>query len=154
MVWEMAARPAWGWRHSWGICGRCSSALPVARARPRRWACWSASAAGWGWARAGACSAWARVSALSPWAPRGAGGFWLARAVALLVVALVSRYSSLASLVAAAFAPVCYLLMGGAAPLAAAMGAMALLLAWRHRDNIRRLIAGKEARLGGRKAVR
>src|SRR6218665_3763053 len=98
MVWKMAARPAWGWRHSWGICGRCSSALPVARARPRRWVCCSASAAGWGWATA----------------------------VAWLVVALVSRYSSLASLVAAAFAPVCYLLMGGAAPMAAAMGAMAL----------------------------
>lgn len=82
------------------------------------------------------------------------GWLGLATAVAWLVVALVSRYSSLASLVAAAFAPVCYLLMGGAAPMAAAMGAMALLLAWRHRDNIRRLIAGKEARLGGRKAVR
>src|SRR6218665_910873 len=143
MVWEMAARPAWGWRHSWGICGRCSSALPVARARPRRWACWSASAAGWGWPRPGPGSSWARFRAIGRWARAWGGrlgwgggrggkggvrvgfGGWVGRAaaVAWLVVALVSRYSSLASLVAAAFAPVCYLLMGGAAPLAAAMGA-------------------------------
>lgn len=82
------------------------------------------------------------------------GWLGLATAATWLVVALVFRYSSLASLVAAAFAPVCYLLMGGAAPMAAAMVVMALLLAWRHRDNIRRLIEGKEARLGGHKAVR
>src|SRR6218665_2182388 len=148
MVWEMAARPAWGWRHSWGICGRCSSALPVARARPRRWACWSASAAGWGWAPPGPGSAGARVCGFCCGARRGGGG------VGGVGVVLFWCYWWLGWVVAAAFAPVCYLLMGGAAPLAAAMGAMALLLAWRQRDNIRRLIAGKEARLGGRKAVR
>jgi glycerol-3-phosphate acyltransferase PlsY len=34
---------------------------------------------------------------------------------------------------------------------AAALFAMALLLAWRHRANIQRLVAGKESRLGEKK---
>lgn len=80
---------------------------------------------------------------------------WLGLAVAAvwLLVALVSRYSSLASLLAAAFAPAIYLLLDGLlwraqAPITAALVLMALLLAARHAANIRRLMAGKEARLG------
>jgi len=34
---------------------------------------------------------------------------------------------------------------------ALAMMAMALLLIWRHRENIRRLLAGTESRLGAKK---
>jgi len=67
------------------------------------------------------------------------------------------RYSSLASLVTAVFAPCFYLFGHGVAwradgRIAAMLAAMALLLAWRHRQNIRRLIAGTESRLG-KKAV-
>jgi len=83
---------------------------------------------------------------------------WLGLATALtwLIIAFFFRYSSLASLVAAAFAPVYYLLVDGVvwnaeAPIAVAIVAMAMLLAWRHKDNIKRLIEGKESRLGGKK---
>ena len=73
-----------------------------------------------------------------------------------LIIAFFFRYSSLASLVSAVFAPVYYLLGGGIAwdadtPVAAALFAMALLLAWRHRANIERLVQGKESRLGSKK---
>lgn len=74
-----------------------------------------------------------------------------------LIIAFFFRYSSLASLVAAVFAPVYYLLGNRLAwyaerPIAMALFAMALLLAWRHRENIQRLVQGKESRLGAKKA--
>lgn len=74
-----------------------------------------------------------------------------------LIVAFFFRYSSLASLVSAVFAPVYYLLGDKVAwyaekPVAMALFAMALLLAWRHRANIQRLLAGTESRLGAKKA--
>jgi glycerol-3-phosphate acyltransferase PlsY len=67
------------------------------------------------------------------------------------------RYSSLASLVSAVFAPVYYLLGDRLAwyaekPVAVALAVMALLLAWRHRANIERLLEGKESKLGAKKA--
>ncbi|MNV77596.1 putative glycerol-3-phosphate acyltransferase [compost metagenome] len=80
---------------------------------------------------------------------------WLGLATALtwLIIAVFFRYSSLASLVAAVFAPVYYVLFGGVlwyteGPVTAAIVVMGLLLIWRHRENIQRLIAGKESRLG------
>ncbi len=74
-----------------------------------------------------------------------------------LIIALFFRYSSLASLVAAVFAPVYYLFGDRLAwyaekPIALALGVMALLLAWRHRANIQRLVQGTESRLGQKKA--
>ncbi|MET0543874.1 MAG: glycerol-3-phosphate 1-O-acyltransferase PlsY [Variovorax sp.] len=77
------------------------------------------------------------------------GGTWL-------IIALFFRYSSLASLVAAFFAPAYYLLGNGVAwsanPVAlCALVVMSLLLVWRHRENIRRLLAGTESRLGSGK---
>ena len=84
---------------------------------------------------------------------------WLGLATALtwLIIAFFFRYSSLASLVAAVFAPVYYLLVDGVVwyaegTIAAAIAVMAVLLAWRHKENIQRLIAGKESRLGSKKA--
>lgn len=81
----------------------------------------------------------------------------VATALTWLIVAFFFRYSSLASLVSAAFAPVYYLMGHGVAwyaerPIALALGVMALLLAWRHRENIRRLLEGKESKLGAKKA--
>ena len=80
---------------------------------------------------------------------------WLGLAVVLvwLVVLALSRYVSLASLVAAACAPVVYLLGAGGlwygeTPIALAMAVMAGLLAWRHHENIRRLLQGTESRWG------
>lgn len=81
----------------------------------------------------------------------------LAAAATWIIIAVFFRYASLASLVAAAFAPVYYLIASGAAwdadgSIAAAIFVMAILLAWRHRQNIDRLIKGKESRIGaGRK---
>src|SRR6185312_13575128 len=81
----------------------------------------------------------------------------LATAATWLIIAVFFRYSSLASLVAAAFAPAYYVLASGAAwyadpSISTAIFAMAILLAWRHRLNIGRLIQGKESRLGAKKS--
>ena len=65
-----------------------------------------------------------------------------------IVVAGVSRYSSLAALAASVLAPV-YAWVGSGHPgVVGAVSAMALLLVWRHRANIRRLLAGEEGRIG------
>lgn len=82
-------------------------------------------------------------------------GLGLATAGTWLIIAVFFRYSSLASLVAAAFAPVYYLFGDRVAwyadrRVAAALVVMGLLLAWRHRENIGRLIQGKESRLGSK----
>jgi glycerol-3-phosphate acyltransferase PlsY len=73
-----------------------------------------------------------------------------------LIIAFFFRYSSLASLVSAAFAPVYYLLADRVAwyadtRIAVALFVMALFLAWRHRENIGRLMQGKESKLGQKK---
>ena len=68
------------------------------------------------------------------------------------VVAAFFRYSSLAAIVASAFAVIFAWVVGLATPVLAVVAIMAALLVWRHRDNIRRLAAGTEARLGARKA--
>ena len=77
----------------------------------------------------------------------------LATGISWLVIAFFFRYSSLASIVAALFAPAYYLLGGNIAwPLEPGVFftllAMGLLLIWRHRENIRRLWAGTESKLG------
>ena len=74
-----------------------------------------------------------------------------------VIIVFFFRYVSLASIVAAVFAPAYYLLGNGvgwaaSGAKALAMTAMALLLIWRHRENIRRLLAGTESRLGAKKS--
>jgi glycerol-3-phosphate acyltransferase PlsY len=71
-----------------------------------------------------------------------------------LIIAAFFRYSSLASLVAAAFAPFWQLLTEGFGPIALALLVMGLLLVWRHSGNIRKLLAGKESRIGQKAAMR
>ncbi|MDM0074543.1 glycerol-3-phosphate 1-O-acyltransferase PlsY [Variovorax sp. J2P1-59] len=73
-----------------------------------------------------------------------------------LIIAVFFRYSSLASIVAAFFAPAYYLIGGEIAwPLdlvvLLALVSISLLLIWRHRENIRRLAAGTESKLGSKK---
>lgn len=74
-----------------------------------------------------------------------------------LIIAFFFRYSSLASLVSAAFA-LAYYLLGDRVQwyadtrIALALFAMAMLLGYRHRENISRLLRGKESRLGAKKA--
>jgi glycerol-3-phosphate acyltransferase PlsY len=72
------------------------------------------------------------------------------------IVVYFSRYVSLASMVAAVFAPVFYLFGDGVAWDASAgevfgLAVMALLLVWRHRENINRLLVGTESQLGKKK---
>ena len=80
----------------------------------------------------------------------------LATAATWLIIAFFFRYSSFASLASALFAPVYYVMFGGVVwdaerSIAAAIVVMSILLAWRHNENIARLVAGTESRLGRKK---
>lgn len=83
---------------------------------------------------------------LNPW-------LGLATLATWLIVAAFFRYSSLASLVAAVFAPFYQALIWGADAQLAALVAMTLLLVWRHEGNIRKLMAGTESRIGQKSAA-
>jgi glycerol-3-phosphate acyltransferase PlsY len=67
----------------------------------------------------------------------------------IIIVAFL-RYSSLAALIAAVFAPFFTALLLGFGAYAAAVLVMSMLLVWRHTENIKRLIAGTESRLGAK----
>lgn len=69
-------------------------------------------------------------------------GVWLA-------VAVLARFSSLASLSSALLAPlILWLLRGGPVAAAGCVAAMSGLLFWRHRSNIAKLMSGQESRIG------
>ncbi len=69
------------------------------------------------------------------------------------IIAGFLRYSSLAALVAALFAPLATLFILGLDARFFAVAAMSALLAWRHKANIARLLAGTEPRLGAKKSA-
>lgn len=71
--------------------------------------------------------------------------------VAWLAVAVVTRYSSLASLVAAIAAPAITWWLHGTGALLAAVGLMSVILFVRHRANIVKLARGEESRIGDKK---
>ena len=80
----------------------------------------------------------------------------LATLLTFAIIVFFTRYVSLASMVAAVFAPAYYLIGDGVAWTASgaktlALIAMGLLLIWRHRENIQRLLAGTESKLGQKK---
>jgi glycerol-3-phosphate acyltransferase PlsY len=84
---------------------------------------------------------------------------WLGLATMLtwVIVAFFFRYSSLASLVSAVFAPVYYVFGGGVVwylekSVLLAISIMSLLLVWRHAENISKLIKGTESKLGKKKS--
>ena len=64
-----------------------------------------------------------------------------------LIVAFFMRYSSLAALSAAAFAPLYFTFLFGLQPMGLAILVMSLLLIYRHRSNIRNLMNGTETRI-------
>ena len=68
-----------------------------------------------------------------------------------LIIIAFFRYSSLAALAAAAFAPFFTALLLGFDAEAACVLVTSALLVWRHQENIARLIAGTESRIGGKK---
>jgi acyl phosphate:glycerol-3-phosphate acyltransferase len=69
-----------------------------------------------------------------------------------LVVALFSRYASLASIVAAVSAPAYAYFMSLQAPAVLALVLIGALIVWRHRGNILSLAAGKERKIGEKEA--
>lgn len=83
--------------------------------------------------------------ALNPWLGLGA------LATFGILVAFF-RIVSLASIAAAGFAIYWSWFLFGLAPVTPAVGAIALLVVWRHRDNVVRLLNGTEPRLGTKKA--
>ena len=84
--------------------------------------------------------------ALNPW-------LGLATLLSFAIILAFFRYVSLASIVAAAFAPFYQLLIWGAGPAAIAVAVMSLLLVWRHSANIRKLLAGTESKFGRKKPL-
>ena len=83
--------------------------------------------------------------ALNPW-------LGLATLLTWVIVALFFRYSSLASLVSAAFAPFYQLLIWGPSAYVLTIAVMSLLLVYRHSANIKKLLAGTESKLGQKAA--
>ena len=82
-------------------------------------------------------------------------GLGLSVLASWVLIALFFRFSSLASLVAAVFAPVAYLFGSGVGwyfdkSIFAALVVMGVLLIWRHAPNITKLIQGTESKLGGK----
>lgn len=75
----------------------------------------------------------------------------LATLATWLIIAYATRYSSLAALIAAFFAPLYYGFLFGPDMLMFAVFVMSALLVYRHRQNIANLIAGKESRIGSKK---
>ena len=65
-----------------------------------------------------------------------------------MVVALVTRYSSLSAITVSVLAPFYVWWLTQSLVLIAATAVMSLLLLWRHRGNIRKLIAGTETKIG------
>lgn len=86
--------------------------------------------------------------AVNPW-------LGLATIATWLIVAVFFRYSSLAALAAAVFAPF-YAVIGQdlawrlQPAMLLALGAISLLVIWRHQGNIRKLLRGEESRIGAK----
>ena len=79
----------------------------------------------------------------------------LATMTTWLIVAYFSRYSSLAALASAVFAPAYYFLGHRVVwyvddRVLMALVAMSAVLIWRHQGNIAKLIRGEESRIGQR----
>ncbi|HRO59690.1 MAG TPA: glycerol-3-phosphate 1-O-acyltransferase PlsY [Burkholderiaceae bacterium] len=79
--------------------------------------------------------------ALNPWLGLGTLLTWV-------LIAFFFRYSSLAALVAAVFAPLWYLFLFGPDAILVAVAVMSAMLIWRHSANIANLLSGKERRIG------
>ncbi len=88
----------------------------------------------------GVATAAGAIFGLNPW-------LGLATLATWIIIAAFFRYSSLAALVSAVFAPFYQLLIWGGGPAAGAITLMGLLLVWRHSANIQKLFKGTESKL-------
>lgn len=89
------------------------------------------------------------ILAFNPWLGLASLATWV-------IVAYFFRFSSLAAIVTAVFAPAYFLLGSGVAweapgVMVLSLAVMGVLLIWRHAENINRLLAGTESRLGSKK---
>lgn len=91
----------------------------------------------------GVATALGVLLALNVWVGLGGLATWL-------LVALLFRYSSLAALTAAVATPAYAFLLALPREWVLASGAMSLLLIWRHKNNISKLLAGQESKIGSR----
>ena len=82
--------------------------------------------------------------ALNPW-------LGLATLATFGIIVAFFRMISLASIIAAFFSVFYAFFLFGEAPITPVVGAIALLLIWRHRENIVRIARGAEPRLGGKR---
>ena len=90
----------------------------------------------------GVATALGVMLALSPWLALAALATWV-------VVFVVSRYSSLAAIMAAALAPVyAWFFLSAYRDYLLTVLVMAVFLVWRHRSNIQKLLNGTEAGFG------
>jgi glycerol-3-phosphate acyltransferase PlsY len=76
----------------------------------------------------------------------------LAAGATWVVVALVFRYASLASIVAAILAPACAYFMSAPPSVVLALALIGVLIVWRHKANILNLAARKERKIGQKEA--
>ena len=77
----------------------------------------------------------------------------LATLATWLIIAAFFRYSSLAALLSAVFAPFYTFVLFGLTPYLPAVIVMCALLVWRHRENITKLMKGTEGKLGEKKPL-
>ncbi len=81
--------------------------------------------------------------ALNGWVGLASLGTWL-------VIAFATRYSSLAALVTALLAPAYAYFLIGDPQVVVPVAVMSVLLIWRHRSNIAKLLNGTESKLGSK----
>ena len=78
---------------------------------------------------------------------------WITGALGLLTwltMTLTFRVSSLSALISFTLIPVYYWLVEGRAFITVVLALLSLMLFWRHRENLRRLLRGEESRVGSR----
>jgi acyl phosphate:glycerol-3-phosphate acyltransferase len=89
----------------------------------------------------GVATAFGTLVAMNGWVGLALVGSWL-------VMAITTRYSSLSAITVSVLAPVYVWWFTREPALIVVTGVMALLLLWRHRGNIQKLLAGTETRIG------
>src|SRR6478609_4682168 len=93
----------------------------------------------------GVATALGVMLAISPW-------LGLAALVTWVLVFAISRYSSLGAIVAAALAPFyAWFMLSAYKDFIITVAVMSVLLIWRHRSNIKKLLAGTESGFGKKK---
>ena len=86
--------------------------------------------------------------AISGWLGLATIGVWL-------VVAVITRYSSLAALIAAVVAPIVYVVIARSSssmPVLVAIIILAVMLIYKHKQNIKNLVEHKESKIGQKKS--